>query len=120
MNLVEGTTEGVEYSHLNVAGLSLWYQMTNKPDFYQTFQALLTIRQQFVEEFFLKNVAYQAYHYFFKNEQVVEASVLGFLDPKIAQQIYNDEFFGMNAPSKLFYWFSALQGKQGSRLYNFI
>jgi hypothetical protein len=41
--------------------------MTNKPDFYKTFLALNKVRQQFVEEFFLKSVAYQAYHYIFKN-----------------------------------------------------
>lgn len=56
-----------EYSHLNLAGLSLWYQMTNKPDYFQTFEALTRIRQQFVDEFFFKTVAYQAYHYIFKN-----------------------------------------------------
>lgn len=81
--------------------------MTNKPDFFQTFQALTTIRQQFVEEFFLKAVAYQAYHYMFKNQDTVINSVLGFIDKETATAIYNDEFLGMNAPSKLFYWLSA-------------
>ena len=33
---VDKVPEG-NYSHLNVEGLSLWYQMTNKPDFYMTF-----------------------------------------------------------------------------------
>lgn len=63
------------FSHLNVvsimhhlnhifntqAGLSLWYQMINKPDFYKAFQALLKVRQQYVDEFFLRAISYQAY-----------------------------------------------------------
>jgi len=58
-----------------------------------------------VEEFFLKAVAYQAYHYFFKNKDLVVGSVLGFMDAKNASAIYSDGFFGMDNPSKLFYWF---------------
>lgn len=109
-----------EYSHLNLAGLSLWYQMTNKPDYFQTFEALTHIRQQFVDEFFFKTVAYQAYHYIFKNQNTVVNSVLRFMDPANATVIYTDEYFGMDAPSKLYYWVAAMQGKKGSQMYNLL
>lgn len=73
-----------------------------------------------MEEFFLKAVAYQAYHYLFKNKDAVIRSILGFLDKETAAIIYNDEFLGMNAPSQIFYWLAALEGQKGSRMYEFI
>ena len=57
-----------------------------------------------MEEFFLKIVAYQAYHYLFKNKDVVINSVLGFLPTDQATIIYSDPFLGMDSPSKLYYW----------------
>lgn len=115
--LVNGTTE-TSYSHLNVEGLSLWYQMTNKPDFYQTFEALTRVRQQFVEEFYLKTVAYQAYHYMFKDKDIVTKGILGFLqNDTMANAIYSDAIFGMDSSIKLYYWFGAYRGKAENFLY---
>jgi hypothetical protein len=114
MQLTKGNINEV-YSHLNAAGLSLWYQMTNKPDFYQTFEALTRVRQQFVEEFFLKTVAYQAYNYMFKNKDVVTGSILKFLNNEtMANSIYSDAIFGMDSSQKLFYWFGAYRGNKTS------
>ncbi len=109
-----------QYSHLNIDGLSLWYQMSQRPKFYQTFEALLKVRNQFVGEFFLKTVAYEAFHYMFNNKDVVTKSVLGFLPIDQANLIYSDQFLGMDQPSKLFYWLQALQQQQGSYMYNLI
>lgn len=116
-NNPDWTTQAT-YSHLNVEGLSLWYQMTNKPDFYQTFEALTRVRQQFVEEFYLKTVAYQAYHYMFKNKDIVTKGILGFLqNDTMANAIYSDAIFGMDSSIKLYYWFGAYRGKAGNFLY---
>lgn len=38
----------------------------------------------------------------------------------MANFIYSDEIFGMNAPNKLYYWFAAYQGKSGNFLYKLI
>ena len=51
---------------------------------------MLKIRNQFVNEFFQRIVAYQAYHYIFKNKQMVLQSVLGMFDPAVAEEIYQD------------------------------
>jgi hypothetical protein len=81
---------------------------------------LTKIRQQFVEEFFLKSVAYQAYNYMFKNKDVVVNVILSILDKATADKIYSDEFLGLDTASKLYYWFAAYEGKKGSYMYNFI
>lgn len=109
MNWVKGQNDTI-YSHLNIDALSLWYQISAKPDFYKIFEAMLKVRSQFVEEFFLRVVSYNAYHYIFKNKLTVIESVLGFIDPADAEDIYQDQFLGMDSPSKLLYWFQALQG----------
>jgi hypothetical protein len=59
---------------------------------------------------------------------VVIRSVLGFIlnktdienTTKVAKAIYNDQFLGMNSPSKLFFWLQALEGKKGSYIYNLV
>lgn len=76
------------YAHLNVDGLSLWYQMSQRRDFFKAFEAMLKIRNQFVNEFFQRIAAYQAYHYIFKNKQMVLQSVLGVFDAATAESIY--------------------------------
>jgi hypothetical protein len=62
------------------------------------------VRNQFIDEFFLKTVAYQGYHYLFKNKNLVISSVLAFLPADQANIIYSDPLLGMDSPSKLFYW----------------
>ena len=51
---------------------------------------------------------------------MVVSTILQSLDKASATSIYNDEFLGMNSPGKLYYWFAAFEGKQGSRFYTFI
>jgi hypothetical protein len=45
---------------------------------------------------------------------VVVKSVLRFFDKETAKMIYSDPLLGMDSPTKLFYWFSALKGQKGS------
>lgn len=119
VNWAKGSNSSI-YSHLNLDALSLWYQISAKPDFYKIFEAMLKVRNQFVDEFFLRVVAYNAYHYMFKIKITVMESVLGFLDPASAEAMYQDQFLGMNSPSKLLHWFQALTGGKGSYMYNLI
>lgn len=62
--------------------------MSQRRDFFKAFEAMLKIRNQFVNEFFQRIAAYQAYHYIFKNKQMVLQSVLGVFDPATAESIY--------------------------------
>ena len=94
--------------------------MTNKPDFYKAFEALTRVRQQFVDEFFLRGVAYQAYYYIFQNKDTIVNSILFPFDKATAGAIYSDEILGLDSPSKLFFWLQALQGQKGSYMYTFI
>ena len=94
--------------------------MVNKPTFWKTFQALAKIRQEFVDEFYYKLVAYHAYHFFFKNEQLVKNTVLYGIDPALQDAIYSDQVLGMDSVSKLHYWFKAYGTAPGSWSYDII
>ncbi len=97
-----------DYSHLNLGALSLWYQVTEKPDFYKAFQALSKIRQQFVDETQFKLIAYHAYNYFFNNQNTAINMFLAHLfDKDTATKIYSNPVLGMDSVTKLFYWFQA-------------
>jgi len=95
-----------DYSHLNLGALSLWYQVTEKPDFYKAFQALSKIRQQYVDQLQFKLYAYHAYNYFFNSENIaVNMFLKHIFDEATAKKIYSDPVLGMDSVTKLFYWF---------------
>lgn len=83
------------YTHLNIGGLSLWYQMTNKPDFWLAFKALAQIRNQMVNELMGRYFAFQAYYYALNDKATVMDSVL--LGIEDAEAIYSDVNFGFDS-----------------------
>ena len=65
-------------------------------------------------------VAYQAYHYLFKNKDLTITTVLGGFDQATASKIYSNEVIGMDSVNKLSYWISALYNKKGSPQYKLV
>ena len=59
----------------------------------------------------LSNIySYNAYNYFFYDEDQVNKAVLASFTPSDAQDIYTDPKYGMNTPRKLIAWVIAADG----------
>eukprot|EP00347_Sterkiella_histriomuscorum_P017232 403350176 len=104
------------YTHLNVGALSLWYQMTTRPDYFKTFQALSKIRQEITSFTLPRLQAYHSFYYAFNNKDLVVKSYLRELTAEKAEAVYSDSMFGLDHYSKLFYWFLALRNDQNAIL----
>ncbi len=94
--------------------------MTNKPEFWRAFQALAKMRKQMAQDFYNKFVAYQAYTFMFKNEDVIVRSVLAKFSSDDAKKIYEDTEYGMNTVAKLALWVQAYYGEKTSENYQAI
>lgn len=53
--------------------------------------------------------AANAYSYLFKDQDLVMKSVLGHLDKDAAAKLFKDEYYGMDTPTKLYYWAAAIK-----------
>lgn len=98
-----------ELSQFNLGGLSLWYQIANPLDFQLSFKMISLIHDQFKKiDFATRMNAANAYSYLFKDKKMTMKAVLGHMKEADAEKIYSDPVYGMDSPTKLYYWAAAV------------
>lgn len=93
-----------------MGGLSLWYQIANPYDFQLSFKMIALIHDQFEElDLQTRMNAANAFQYIFQYKEVVMKAVLAGLSQDKAEKVYTDSVYGMDTPTKLYYWAAAVQ-----------
>ena len=94
-------------STINMGAYSVWYQMVNKPKFFQAWQALTQAYNVMADSNYIARLyAYNALDYFFSNEDDVKAFVIPTLTPEDQNLVYTDPNYGMNSLNGLAKWMS--------------
>jgi len=93
---------------INMGAYDVWYQMINKPKYYQAWQALVQAYELMLNSDYLNRLeAYNAKYYFFDNFADVQTYVLPTLTADDQDTIYNDPDFGMSSITGLSKWTAA-------------
>jgi hypothetical protein len=71
------------------------------------------IHDQFKKiDFATRMNAANAYSYLFKDKKMTFKAVLGHMKEADAEKIYSDPVYGMNSPTKLYYWAAAVKSTE--------
>lgn len=83
---------------INMGSYNVWYQMCNKPRYFQAWQALTTAYNVVSESNFLTRFyAYNVLEFFFTSYSEVQTYVLPSFDEAAQSIIYNDPKYGLNS-----------------------
>lgn len=94
---------------VNMGAYSVWFQMSNKPQYWKAWQALNLANNLMLNSDMTNRVfAYNALEYFFNSFEDVQQYVLfGGLTTEQQNTIYNDELFGLGNVEGLRVWAAA-------------
>lgn len=89
----------------NLAATSAWYQMTNKPQYWEAWQALTQIANMMyganiVNSYYTVN----AFYFTFQDFNLVKSAVIPSLSSADQLLVYNDSVYGMSDSSTLTTW----------------
>jgi hypothetical protein len=76
--------------------------MTNKPEFWLAFKALVQIRDKLATQFQARFFAFNAFYFGFNDKAMVMKNVLSGIAS--AEDIYSDSVYGLDSISKLYHW----------------
>ncbi len=87
----------------------------NRPEFWKAWQAMTLVSSTMLESQMVNTLyAYNAFHYFFYDQDMVNEVVLPIRDDYFnatsQKAIYKDDRFGMNSVRKLITWIIAADG----------
>ncbi len=87
----------------------------NRPEFWKAWQAMTLVSSTMLESQMLNTLfAYNAFHYFFYDQDMVNVAVLpireDYFNETSQAAIYTDSRFGMNSVRKLITWIIAADG----------
>jgi hypothetical protein len=91
--------QGDKLKTFNHAGLSVWTQLNNRPDFLNAFKAFAELKSLYLSSdpyyrYFAKNIFYLAYN----DLDMLKSGVLAGLSSSDQSTLYKDPKFGMDTP----------------------
>ena len=103
-------------SKTNFAALSVWHQLTHRPDFVNAFKAISEVKKRYREsDPFGRYFALNAYYTCFNDYKTLENSVFYGIPDLDAQIIWDDDVYGMGKnESALYRWVKAMNGTNTS------
>jgi len=100
---------------VNLASYNVWYQMTNKPQYFKAWQAMAQAYEVIINSDYVERLyAYNALSYFFNDYADVQAYVLPTLTPADQNTVYTDPNYGMNSVTGLSKWCKAADVTSGT------
>lgn len=93
---------------INMGAYDVWYQMSNKPESYQAWQAITQAYELMANSNFVnRQYAYNGLNYFFNDYASVQTYVLNGLTELQQSTVYNDPNYGMSTITGLSKWMGA-------------